>query len=106
MKTREEIKQDLQDLANKLERYDEAYHQKDAPLVSDAEYDALRRRAEMLEAEYPDLIPANSLSRRVGFQPSTGFKKLTHAVPMLSLQDILPDVKRIIWMDSIEHIRD
>ncbi|MBQ4472075.1 MAG: NAD-dependent DNA ligase LigA [Alphaproteobacteria bacterium] len=101
MQTREEIKQELQDLADKLERYDEAYHQKDAPLVSDAEYDALRRRAEQLEAEYPDLIPENSLSRRVGFQPASGFKKLEHAVPMLSLQDIFDEQDVIDFMDRL-----
>ncbi len=101
METREEIKQELQDLADKLERYDEAYHQKDAPLVSDAEYDALRRRAEQLEAEYPDLIPANSLSKRVGFQPASGFKKLEHAVPMLSLQDIFDEQNVVDFMERL-----
>ena len=101
MQTKEEIKQELQDLADKLERYDEAYHQKDAPLVSDAEYDALRRRAEQLEAEYPDLIPENSLSRRVGFQPASGFKKLEHAVPMLSLQDIFDESEVVDFMERL-----
>ena len=61
MENEKQIKQELQELADKLERYDKAYHQEDAPLVTDAEYDALRRRAEKLEAEYPHLIPANSL---------------------------------------------
>ena len=101
MQTKEEIRQELQDLADKLERYDEAYHQKDAPLVSDAEYDALRRRAEQLEAEYPDLIPENSLSKRVGFQPASGFKKVEHAVPMLSLQDIFDEQDVIDFMERL-----
>ena len=101
MQTREEIKQELQDLADKLERYDEAYHQKDSPLVSDAEYDALRRRAEQLEAEYPDLIPENSLSKRVGFQPAKGFKKIEHAVPMLSLQDIFDEEEVADFMERL-----
>ena len=101
MQTKEEIKQELQDLADKLERYDEAYHQKDAPLVSDAEYDALRRRAEQLEAEYPDLIPENSLSRRVGFQVANGFQKVEHRVPMLSLQDIFDDGEVADFMDRL-----
>lgn len=101
MQTREEIRQELQDLADKLERYDEAYHQQDAPLVSDAEYDTLRRRAEQLEAEYPDLIPENSLSKRVGFQPASGFKKAEHAVPMLSLQDIFDEQDVVDFMDRL-----
>ncbi len=101
MQTREEIRQELQDLADKLERYDKAYHQQDAPLVSDAEYDALRRRAEQLESEYPDLIPENSLSKRVGFQPASGFKKVEHAMPMLSLQDIFDEQDVIDFMDRL-----
>ena len=101
MENEEKIKRELQDLADKLERYDRAYHQQDAPLVSDAEYDTLRRRAEKLEAEYPQLIPANSLSRRVGFKVADGFKKATHLVPMLSLGDIFSDDEVVDFMDKI-----
>ena len=101
MENEVEIRQELQDLADKLERYDKAYHQEDAPLVSDAEYDALRRRAEELEAKYPHLIPANSLSRRVGFKIADGFQKATHSVPMLSLGDIFSDAEVVDFMDKI-----
>ena len=101
MKNEEKIKQELQDLADKLERYDKAYHQEDAPLVSDAEYDALRRRAEKLGAEYPHLIPVNSLSRRVGFKVADGFQKMAHSVPMLSLGDIFSDEEVLDFMDKI-----
>ena len=101
MENEAQIKQELQDLADKLERYDRAYHQQDAPLVTDAEYDALRRRAEQLEAEYPHLIPANSLSRRVGFKVADGFQKATHAVPMLSLGDIFSEEEVVEFMDKI-----
>lgn len=98
MENREDIKKELQDLADKLERYDKAYHQLDAPLVSDAEYDALRRRAEQLEALYPELIPVNSLSKRVGFQVAQGFQKITHTVPMLSLGDVFSDEEVVDFM--------
>ncbi len=101
MENEEKIKQELQDLADKLERYDRAYHQEDAPLVSDAEYDALRRKAEKLEAEYPHLVPVNSLSRRVGFKVADGFQKATHTVPMLSLGDIFSDEEVLDFMDKI-----
>ena len=101
MKNEKEIKQELQDLADKLERYDKAYHQEDAPLVSDAEYDALRRRSEELEEQYPHLIPTNSLSRRVGFAIASGFKKAKHSVPMLSLGDIFSDEEVSDFMDKI-----
>ncbi len=101
MENEDQIKQELQDLADKLERYDRAYHQQDAPLVTDAEYDALRRRAEELEARYPHLIPTNSLSRRVGFAVATGFQKATHTVPMLSLGDIFSEAEVVDFMDKI-----
>lgn len=101
MENREDIKKELQDLADKLERYDRAYHQLDAPLVSDAEYDALRRRAEQLEALYPDLIPENSLSKRVGFSVAQGFQKVTHAVPMLSLGDVFSDEEVVDFMARV-----
>ena len=101
MKENDQIKRELQDLADKLERYDKAYHQEDAPLVTDAEYDALRRRAEKLEAEYPQFVPVNSLSRRVGFKVADGFKKVTHTIPMLSLGDIFSDEEVVDFMDKI-----
>ncbi|MGN0919533.1 MAG: NAD-dependent DNA ligase LigA [Alphaproteobacteria bacterium] len=101
MENQAQIKQELQDLADQLERYDRAYHQLDAPLVSDGEYDALRRRAEELEAKYPHLIPKNSLSRRVGFKVAEGFQKATHTVPMLSLGDIFSDEEVTDFMDKI-----
>ena len=101
MENKEEIKKELQELADKLERYDQAYHQEDAPLVDDAEYDALRRRAEKLEALYPDLIPTNSLSHRVGFKVAQGFKKARHTVPMLSLGDIFSEEEVVDFMNKI-----
>jgi DNA ligase (NAD+) len=101
MENLDNIKAELQELADKLEQYDRAYHQLDAPLVSDAEYDALRRRAEQLEAQYPDLIPENSLSKRVGFAVAQGFQKISHSVPMLSLGDIFSDEEVVDFMDRI-----
>src|SRR3954468_19524002 len=72
-------------LEAEIKGHDERYYQKDAPTVSDAEYDALRRRYEAIEARFPDLRTLDSLSRKVGAAPSRGFAKVRHAVPMLSL---------------------
>jgi DNA ligase (NAD+) len=72
-------------------KHDVAYYQKDAPTVSDAEYDALRRRYEAIEAAFPDLRTLESLSRKVGAAPARGFAKVRHAVPMLSLQNAFDD---------------
>ena len=95
------VKQELQDLADRLEQCDRAYHQLDDPLISDAEYDALRRRAEELEARYPDLIPENSLSKRVGFTVADGFGQITHSIPMLSLGNIFSEEDVYDFMDKI-----
>jgi DNA ligase (NAD+) len=72
-------------------KHDVAYYQKDAPTVSDAEYDALRRRYEAIEAAFPDLRTLDSLSRKIGAAPARGFARVRHAVPMLSLQNAFDD---------------
>jgi DNA ligase (NAD+) len=74
-------------LEAELRKHDEAYYQRDAPTVSDAEYDALRRRYEAIEKRFPDLRTLESLSRKVGAAPARGFAKVRHALPMLSLQN-------------------
>jgi DNA ligase (NAD+) len=74
-------------LGAELRKHDEAYYQRDAPTVSDAEYDALRRRYEAIEKRFPDLRTLESLSRKVGAAPARGFAKVRHALPMLSLQN-------------------
>lgn len=74
-------------LEAEIKQHDEAYYQKDAPIVTDAEYDALRRRYEAIEARFPELRTLESLSLKVGAAPARGFAKVRHAVPMLSLQN-------------------
>ncbi len=78
-------------LGEAIAAHDRAYYQEDAPKVSDAEYDALRRRYVELEAQFPELADENSLSKKVGASPSEKFAKITHAVPMLSLGNIFSD---------------
>src|SRR3954469_16171857 len=72
-------------LEAEIKAHDKSYYQKDAPTVSDADYDALRRRYEAIEARFPNLRTLESLSLRVGAAPARGFAKVRHAVPMLSL---------------------
>ena len=83
--TPDEAATELEALAKEIAGHDIAYHQHDAPTISDAEYDALRRRNAELEALYPELIRPDSPSARVGAAPAGGFRKIRHAVPMLSL---------------------
>ena len=86
-----EAASELQALAKEIARHDKAYYQKDAPLISDAEYDALRRRNDAIEAAFPNLVRKDSPSHRLGAAPATGFAKVTHARPMLSLNNAFAD---------------
>ena len=83
--SREEAVAELEALAGEIAAHDSAYHQDDAPLVGDAEYDALRRRNDAIEAQFPDLTRPDSPSHRVGAPAATGFAKVAHTIPMLSL---------------------
>ncbi len=89
--TRDEAEAELKRLAVEIARHDALYHQKDAPEISDAEYDALRQRNEALEARFPDLVRADSPSERVGAAASEKFRKVAHAKPMLSLSNVFSD---------------
>jgi DNA ligase (NAD+) len=78
-------------LQAELAEHDRRYHGEDAPIISDAEYDALRRRYTALEEAFPQLAGADSANRKVGAAPSEKFAKVRHRVPMLSLGNIFAD---------------
>ncbi|QGM45291.1 NAD-dependent DNA ligase LigA [Methylocystis heyeri] len=78
-------------LAAEIAEHDRHYYQEDAPAVSDAEYDALRRRYDALEAAFPELATPESLSRKIGAAPAEKFAKVKHVVPMLSLGNVFSD---------------
>ena len=85
--TEPEARAELERLAAEIAHHDRAYHERDTPEIGDAEYDALRQRNAAIEARFPALIRPDSPSRRVGGAPDTGFAKLRHRVPMLSLDN-------------------
>ncbi|MGY0790651.1 NAD-dependent DNA ligase LigA [Azospirillum argentinense] len=83
--TVEQAQAELAALAQEIAHHDRLYHQQDKPEISDAAYDALVRRNNGIEARYPELRRADSPSLRVGAAPSSAFRKVRHALPMLSL---------------------
>ena len=85
--TAAQAKAELKHLAEELARHDKAYYQKDAPEIDDATYDRLRRRNAAIEERFPDLVRADSPSKKVGAAPSAGFGKVRHKQQMLSIQD-------------------
>jgi DNA ligase (NAD+) len=99
--TEAQAKAEYARLGGEIAEHDRRYYQDDAPSVSDAEYDALRRRYNAIEARFPQLRSAESLTQRVGAAPSARFAKVRHAVPMLSLdnafseEDVVDFVGRI-----------
>src|SRR6187200_3541180 len=88
-------------LTAEIAQHDKRYYQDDRPSIADAEYDALRARYNAIEERFPNLRTLESLSLKVGAAPSGKFKKVRHALPMLSLdnafaeQDVIDFVGRI-----------
>ena len=72
-------------LREDIDRHNYQYYALDAPLVSDADYDALFRELQALEARYPELVTPESPTQRVGAEPQAQFGQITHRLPMLSL---------------------
>ncbi len=75
-------------LEKEIAEHDINYHQLDAPKISDADYDALRRRLEALETHFPALAEQSSAAKRIGAAPLEKFAKVKHVVPMLSLGNV------------------
>ncbi len=104
----------MADLAKEIQGHDKLYHQDDTPQISDAEYDALRKRYKALYEAFPDCAPNDyNPEEKVGAQPAAGFTKITHAVPMLSLgnafsdddiKDFINRVRRYLNMNENESL--
>ena len=86
----------LMRLAKEIARHDKLYHDQDAPEIADADYDALVRENRALEERFPNLVRADSPSKRLGAAPTGALAKVTHSRPMLSLDNAF----------SAEEVRD
>ena len=104
--TEKEAAAELDRLAGLIARANTAYHTEDAPEISDAEYDALKRRNAEIETQFPHLKRADSPSDQVGGAPSEGFAKVTHAVRMLSLGNAFDDADVTDFDKSIRKYLD
>jgi DNA ligase (NAD+) len=83
-----EAAEELAYLAEEIAKSDNAYYQKDEPYLTDAEYDRLKHRNAAIEARFPELVRADSPSKRVGAKVQSKFNKIEHKFPMLSLGDV------------------
>lgn len=106
-------RRELARLATEIKFHDARYHGKDAPVITDAAYDALVARNAAIEARFPHLVRKDSPSRRVGAAPSGKFAKVRHARPMLSLENAFSDgdvaefvarVRRFLNLDTHEPV--
>ncbi|WP_332660703.1 NAD-dependent DNA ligase LigA [Brevundimonas sp.] len=111
--TESAAREELDRLAAELARHDALYHRQDAPEISDADYDALKRRALEIEERFPDLTTPASPSQVVGAAGSSQFAPVRHGVPMLSLDnafdaaevaDFVARIRRFLKLSADEHI--
>ena len=93
--TEAEALEELTALADEIAAHDIRYHRDDAPLISDADYDALKRRNSEIEARFPHLVRENSPSLSVGAARAEQFAPVEHGVPMLSLDNAFSDADAI-----------
>ena len=83
-----DVREEAARLRREIERHNQLYYALDRPEITDAQYDALWRRLERLEAAHPDLVTPDSPTQRVGAAPLTHFEAVTHRRPMLSLSNV------------------
>jgi DNA ligase (NAD+) len=94
---------EMKRLDAEIARHDVLYHQKDAPEIDDATYDAMRRRLGDIEAAFPGLKPTSGKAKKVGAAPAGGFAKVRHGAPMLSLDNAFSAEDVDEWLKSLRN---
>ncbi len=100
--TEEQAIKDLEFIAKEMAKADIAYYQNDDPYLTDAQYDFLKLKNELLEKKFPHLIREDSPSKKIGAPIKSDFSKIEHKVPMLSLGDIFSEEELIDFVKSVQ----
>jgi len=100
------VKKRILNLREEIRKIRHAYHVENISLVSDAVSDSLKKELFDLEAEYPDLVTADSPTQRVAGKPLKGFQKVRHETPMLSLNDVFSREDVEAWIGRVERHLD
>jgi len=107
--------QEIDALRSEIERHNHLYYVTNLPTLSDAEYDALYRKLQDLEAKHPELITPDSPTQRVGTEPSGSFASIEHSIPMLSfanafneedLRDFDCRVRSLLDTDDVTYVAE
>ncbi len=97
----------MDELIREIERHNELYYLRDEPEVSDAEWDALLRELQELEAAHPELLRPDSPTQRLGASPPTGaFPTVEHRVPMLSLDNAMNEGEFLAFLERVQRLAE
>src|SRR5438045_2582868 len=100
----QDVLQQIEHLRDELRRHEHLYYVQDQPEITDAEYDAMMRQLQALEAEQPELVTPDSPTQRVGGKPREGFVKVPHSSPMLSLDNALNEEELRNWERRVHEL--
>lgn len=100
-----DVKQEIERLRALIDHHNHRYYVLDSPQISDAEYDALLRRLQQLEAQHPELMTPDSPTQRVGAAPLEAFGTVEHRLPLLSLANAFSDEELLAWYKRVLNLR-
>jgi len=98
--------QQIEQLRREIRRHEELYYVRDAPEITDAEFDVLMRALAAIEARHPELVTPDSPTQRVGGRPAEGFPAVTHAQPMLSLDNAFTEAELRLFDERVRRMLD